>query len=113
MSECPVLAMVHPQWFTCDNLLAIATRNTENRMRIDLDIKGSQVKDSACWNFCYKQLQAIRMSNRKSIASKVLATSVQGLKPDSHRKIVKDYRPKTGRDHETLRESVQNLLKIV
>ena len=35
------------------------------------------------------------------------------LKPDSHIKIVKDYRPKTGKDHETLRESVQNLLKIV
>ena len=27
------------------------------------------------------------------------------LKPGSHRKIAKDYRPKTGKDHEILRES--------
>ena len=35
-------------------------------------------------------------------------TSHSILKPDSHRKIVKDYRPKTGKDHEFLRESVQS-----
>ena len=28
------------------------------------------------------------------------------LKPGSHRKIAKDYRPKTGEDHKLLRESV-------
>ena len=34
------------------------------------------------------------------------ACGIPALKPDSHRKIVKDYRPKTGKDHEILRESV-------
>ena len=29
-----------------------------------------------------------------------------GLKPGSHRKIAKDYRPKRGKDHDILRESV-------
>ena len=28
------------------------------------------------------------------------------VKPDSHKNIVKDYRPKTGKDHEILKESV-------
>ena len=52
----------------------------ENRMKIGWDIKGLQVKYSACWNFCCKPSQAIWTSYRKSIASQLLATSVQGLK---------------------------------
>ena len=35
------------------------------------------------------------------------------VKPDSHRKIAKDYRPKTGKDQEILSESGGNLLQIV
>ena len=35
------------------------------------------------------------------------------LKADSHRKIIKDYRPKTGKDQEILSESGGNPLKIV
>ena len=37
------------------------------------------------------------------------------LKPGSHRNIAKDYRPKTGKDHDILRESVKsdkNCVKI-
>ena len=45
----------------------------------DENIKGSQVKYSACWNFCCKPSQAIRTSNHKPIATKLFATSVQGL----------------------------------
>ena len=31
---------------------------------------------------------------------------MQGFKPSSYRKIAKDYRPKTGKDHDILKESV-------
>ena len=54
-------------------------------MKIGWDIKGSQVKYSACWNFCRKPSQAILMSIHKSIASKLLATSVQGLRLEQWR----------------------------
>ena len=37
----------------------------------------------------------------------------QKLKPDSHRRIVKDYRLRTGKDQEILSESGGNPLKIV
>ena len=48
-------------------------------MTIGQDIKESQVKSSACLTFYCKQLQAILMSNRKTIASELRATSVKGL----------------------------------
>ena len=48
-------------------------------MKIAWYMKGSQVKYWACSNFCCKSSQAIQTSNRKSIASKLLATSVQGF----------------------------------
>ena len=38
--------------------------------------------------------------------SEVVCIAYSSVKPDSHRKIVKDYRPKKGKDYESLRESV-------
>ena len=37
---------------------------------------------------------------------KCISFDMRSLKPDSHRRIVKDYRPTTGKDHEMLKESV-------
>ena len=37
----PVLAMVHPQWFTCDYLLAMATRNNHDMKMYELSMEKS------------------------------------------------------------------------
>ena len=63
---------------TCDDLLAMTSRN--NRIGIGRAIKGWQVKYSACSNFCCKSLQVIRMSNCKSITSKLHAACVRSLR---------------------------------
>ena len=54
-----------------------------------------------------------KLSTKVSHAQRQPESKVFSLKPGSHRKIVKDYRPKTSKDHDILRESVENLLKIV
>ena len=69
--EYPEFAMVHLQWFTCDELLAMATKNncciilyelsleglwnfennSENHlMRIGCGVKGSQVNPDCWWS---------------------------------------------------------------
>ena len=50
-----------------------------------------------------------RLRHHRSLA---LLCPVLSLKPGSHRRIVKDYRSKTGKDQEILIESVRNLLQI-
>ena len=90
--SCHVLAMVYLQQFTCNGQLAmlvfilrkIIITSSQQRDYIKAheilrllvktvkigDIKESQVKCSACLNFCCKPSQAIRTSNRKSISVK-------------------------------------------